>query len=674
MQGESLFIRLKIKIKTDPTATLVKNTEKDPKLSFYLSRDVSVSQSPVGPFPIFTNKSIQVDINCSDAPDIISFRHACIGITMSCDLSLKDDESQVDYGYSRVEPIAESVLFLQDVAEIYSRGQMIPMKLKDKTPLDVADRVERCVISIECTEYKPSKRIKFRDNHDFQQDYVEFQKMHDLYSKYIQFYKEHSAITREVAPMHIPEWRGHHTPIPACMWIKHSLNSDQYALFESFVDRCLDISLQLNGWTRKSFISVSEAQLSERDSKYDNKFNMCIKIACTTASIASNASDYVSDLSVLNDTERFKEVMSYIYAGDCEDLAFFIYLVLASLQNPSIVGSKSPDWLKTLSKIAKLYVPVLITGSATDPSMKRESSNDRDSLICHIFSGMFPRREMCSRLNIHPDKKKLIYAEMNKESRWNKWEDNVPSIVLEGTNMNCPLMNPLFSYAGRDISIAEKQKKMEDYRDAIEAVYPKLSLLSIELQQSNYTSTCMDESSFSPFYHMITNVWMDLSRFGLEIYDFSAGYDTGSRHTYGVGVFKWSDPKIDPSFCFEPVIVMTKEELDICRHVIEKEQPILIPKVSKSLKSSNIPAFLKQLAERHPNKSKKECDHTWVNEYVSYRINRREKLTTLPVIRQTLEDMFSDDERYYSSIEVIEHPIDENGELYVIELRLFPSR
>ena len=59
-------------------------------------------------------------------------------------------------------------------------------------------------------------------------------------------------------------------------------------------------------------------------STYDSRFNMCIKIVSVTALIAANALAYVSDLCMSNDTERFKEVMYNIYAGDCEDLAFFI--------------------------------------------------------------------------------------------------------------------------------------------------------------------------------------------------------------------------------------------------------------------------------------------------------------------------------------------------------------
>ena len=90
---------------------------------------------------------------------------------------------------------------------------------------------------------------------------------------------------------------------------------------------------------------------------------------------------------------------------------------------------------------------------------------------------------------------------------------------------------------------------MERYRELAESHYPKLGLFDIELQQTNYNALSVDETNFSPFYHIITNIWCDLSRFGLEIYDFSAGYNVGTAHTYGMSVCNWSNPSKDPNFC-----------------------------------------------------------------------------------------------------------------------------
>lgn len=674
MSKETLNITLRITAETDPTATLVKNTEKNPALSFYLSADVSASQCYIDPKPISKGDTVTVSFRCGDCYPVINLKDACIGITMVCDLSIKDDETQEDYGYHRMEPIAENILFLQDVRDIFSKKTRLKIKLRDKTPIEEADKLERCLVSIECTDFRISDRIKITGRHDFRDDYTETTKMDAIYTRYVKFYRSHSPRHKEIAPMHIPVWRGHHIPIPACMWIRHTIGSDQIPNFVAFVDRCLQVALELNGWKRKDFLSISKAQLQQTGSTYDVKFNMCIKILCVATSIASNASDYVADLTASEDTERFKEVISHMYAGDCEDLGFLIYFVCSTLQRKDVVRDNDPEWLKIISTMCKLYVPALITGSATDPSMKRESHADPDSFICHIYAGMLPRREMCKRLNIGSKQKEFIVASMEKEMTYNKWEESLPSLVLEGTNMNCPLMNPLFSYADKSINVAKKQMKMECYREKVETSYPRLTLLSIELQQINYTCINIKEKNFNAFYHMITNIWCDLSRFGLDIFDFSAGYNTGSGHTYGVSVFNWSNPQRDPAFCFEPVIVLTREEMEICERVIEKEQPILVPRVTSSVKENRIPKFLLQLAQKHLRKNKDPTEELWVRDYVSYRINRWEKITTSIPIKQAIESMFSDTNRFFDSIEVIEHPIDENGELYIGEIRLYPSK
>lgn len=673
MSAGSLSVTLRIKIETDPLSTLVQNTQSNPALSFYLSSDISPSQCNVDPIPISIGSTINVLLRCSDCAQTIDLRDACIGITMMCDLDIIDDETHTSYGYHRLEPIAEEIVFLQEMIDVYASDTALVVNLRDKTPIDDAEKIKRCVISIECINYTQSKNSRLVGKHDYHDDFVESSKMDEIYTRYVNFYKTHSARHKEIAPMHIPVWRGHHIPIPACMWIKHMISEYQIKDFIQFASRCFDIALDLNAWKKEDFVSVCSNQLKQTGSKYDSRFNMCIKIISVTSSIAANASAYVSDLCMSNDTERFKEVMSNIYAGDCEDLAFFIYTMCSSLQRRDIVDNNSPEWLSLISKICKLYVPVLVTGSATDPSMKRDSSSRNDSFMCHIYAGMFPRRELCYRLNIDSKQKDEIFSSMKREIPWNAWEEKLPSLILEGTNMNCPLMNPLFSYADRDYNIAQKQKKMECYRELVESHYPKLGLFDIELQQTNYVASCVDETNFSPFYHMITNIWCDLCRFGLEIYDFSVGYDTGMRHTYGISVCNWSNPSRDKKFCFEPVIVMSKEELKICERVINKEPPLLIPKTATMTQKKNIPECLLKLEKKYPKKATTTSDQMWVRDYISYRVTRWEKITTMPEMENVLREIFQGQDKFFDSVEILQHSIDIKGELYIGEIRLYPS-
>lgn len=663
-----LSLEIRATISNDPSSTFVPGYESDPSFLFYLSRDLSDGQNTQNT-GIIEKKvgSFSIVFDAKDIHNVVDLSQACIGITMFCRLEIKDDDLGKSCGYKRTQAIGEAIVYLEDLMNAYNTKHIQRVDVLDKSPADESDTLLRASLDLQVEKIDFSSDVTLKDTRSRGVEIQNAWRMVTLEQDFVRFYKTHTPVVSSIAPMHVPTWKGHSISIPAYMWIYHRIHRTRLAAFCKYFQRCLEISLSLHDWKLEEFLDVSKRQSYETASSYDPLFNLCIKIVATAGCVTSYATDYVSDLCNGKDVERFKETFGSYFAGDCEDVAFAIYLCLMTLLDPEMPRTNE-SWLAMCIYIVRLYVVTMMTGSATTPSMERTTGKNINKLICHIFSGMMPRKEFCKRLEIPGDEKNSIAEGMAIEIPFYPWQDRLPPLILEGTNMNCQLMEPWWTYAS-DKSIGNHLRTIEDYREFVETKYNNLSKLVIELQQCNYTCKgSLTEKNFSAFYHRVNNVWVDLTRFGSNKTDFSVGYGHSEAHTYGVSACSWSNPSMDGDYIFENIRELSPEDWDICMHTIDKEPPIEVPQVAEKTLSTHPPGFLAELCEKYPPKNRRMTPSPWKHTYVSYRLNRWEKLL-ITDMETTLRNILS--EGYYDGIKVLEYPMTSDGELYLGEIRLF---
>ena len=671
----ALQLRIKVRILNDPCRTLVPEYECKPSLSFFLSSDVDSSAW------ISESKSIShvqeswnVVFHIKQAPTRIDMKSACLGILMLCAFKMKEDEQEggKSFGYERKEPIGEGIVYLYDLLRnpqqeliviVYDKASSIP--------------VERCTIALSCIECKKATNILFIGQPSLKQDTEDAEKMLAIEQEFRRYYSIHRGTDSFVEPMHLPTWNGNHIPLPACMWMLSRLNMNVYGHdYYLLLRRCFDITLSLCNWNEEEFCSFVEKQMAETQDRYHFMFHMCVRTFAICISIVSYACDYISDLSMGEPIERFKVLLYQIWAGDCEDLAFVIFLFAMSILENNPFVNKKDRWYQCMKSIVLLYVPTMITGSATNPSMTKRTQQITDKdFICHVYTAMLSRVELQKRIQLRKEEKTMIQTAMQREFPFRSWEKYLPNVILEGTSMNCPLMNPMESYLDKNDpeteQVCQASREIDEYRESIEQRYHALTKMNIELMQTRSISR-LDISNFSTFYHKITNVWMDLRRYGLNhVFDFSLGYGTGLQHTYGISTCSWCNPSTDPEFVLEPIFRFNQEQMNIGCKTIEKQPPLVIPKVATSETKIQEPLFLKELEKHYPPpgpSSTSSNHHPWKRNYVSYRVNRWEK-TEIPDVKSALCTIM--EQRLYTSIHIVTYPITADGELYIGEIQLY---
>jgi len=646
----------------NPESTL-SDFEKGPiYFRFYLSSDVAprvkVEEVVIGD----NNASYIVTLNTNDCNNELAAQDACVCIEMLCRFEIFNDGengNKASFGYSRKSPIGESLIRLATFAK--SRGKEIKVNINDNTPFREEFRVIRCSMGVTCTLMEMGPTVKLTGSENFEVDYERHKAMSLLEDEYGAFYQAHRPTKDGIQFMHVPTWRGNYIPIPACMWLlKRQYMPTDYVYSRRLLQRCLDITIELDEWNKVEFYKILDAQLSSK--RLLPETIRCIKIITAAFCIVSNASDYVADLTEGKDTERFKNIRCGLYAGDCEDVSLEIYQEYMDLITDTFPGMSKNH--KTLQTICLLYIPMIVTGTASTPSMDR-SGDTSEELICHIYVSLRPRFDVLQRLTatIPRDIINGIRKQMLMEIPLFAFESELPIIVQEGTNMSCPLLNPFWSYT-KDLKLGKHIEEFENRIVSIEKQHNKLKDLMVEIKQKPYAGQAKMGDDFNNFYKVVNNVWIDMTRYGLGIMDFSVGYLVDGIHVYGVEMYDWCQLDSNDDFVFVPVFVMTEEQLAIAIKTLEKNPPFTPIDVSDNMQTPTaIPQRIRQLVEKKAASYSNKAGM----DYVSYRINRWEKITSAVI--SEIESCFSD--RSYVALDARHYSITKDGELYIGELRLY---
>jgi intein/homing endonuclease len=404
---------------------------------------------------------------------------------------------------------------------------------------------------------------------------------------------------------------------------------------------------------------------SKRRHGYDDLGETSIK------SVEPIGTAHVYDIEI-EDTHTFV-FRNGLLGHNCEDLGRAIYMLCSILRTQKESSYKDPILYWSI-KLIKLFVPVMITGVATAPSLGGNGENDD---ICHIYAALLPRMWFAECLS---DRRMAdtVYDGLQRQMPINQWEHvreaggeitGVPVQILEGTNYSNPLPAPLSLYMAspQDINtLVEDVNRMK----LTETQHPALARFGIQAQNPNVTAKgayTIQENGFSSFYRRPVGLWSDVPlSFGGNAVDFSIGYGDQSKEGYAVDMrdFVCMSKRIS----LLSVTTFDREDIDHMMNVLQQERPTLLPtapNASTPVPKSEMLTRLDSLCDRYNQIPPKRT--RMVAPFHSYRLNHLNKLTAEMIA--ALETVLQ--QGYYKAIQYYLHPLSRDGELYFIDVRLY---
>lgn len=614
----------------------------------------------------------------SSCHEVLEGQHALIGFQILRKVKPKSDDAS-PVAYVRYEPVADAVLYLSDLFEEPAKAKEYDLKLIDQ--------------AYPRTEYQRATiRVKYvRGSLQGAQLVGKFeQKEYDKQSRimgevinrhYASFMTSLKPSTKYIERIHVPRYPTSTLFVPASMFslelprlmAKESLSQEQTILLK----RCFDIALDMDGISEQEFISVVRDQVSERGKRFDptGKFNYCCKVFFDTCCLVANLCDYKSDLSTGQDCERFIVALRTL-TGDCEDLGHTAYVFLWIFYKTKTFAD---PLLQEVGRIAKLFVPGMITGEATLRSMKKDVSvNNCDEYdhICHIYGCASPRWFWKKRYRPNiacttPDPDVFIKSMYgNNPLPPMEWEEgNVRPWILEGTNWFNEFVLPVHMMASDPTvkqTIKIRDKSMQEARRSIEKKFPSMRRLGVQIQQQNHQADSYADfptDCLSEFYRRPITFWTEvLLEWGVMATDFTLCAD--GVH-YGVDFKDWMFTKdtlsIVPSFKYD------KHELEIARKILDQQRPVVLPKTYDYAFGHPI-SELDELKQLYPPPLARQF--SIVPPFTSYRLNHVSKLS--PQLFKELREILHQKEAGYYALDYHHYNVIE-GELTMIEIKLFRS-
>jgi hypothetical protein len=411
-----------------------------------------------------------------------------------------------------------------------------------------------------------------------------------------------------------------------------------------FLEHHVRIACDMNDWTLEELTTTLEEQFSS--STYEPLFSIACRIISEGLCLFANACDYVQDRSFESEVERFIDSFQCL-AGDCDDLArvaCYCCYVLYFYKEEDVVRKDSLFYW--LVKWMKLYVPGMLGGIASCPSLTREGGAYEDREIYHLYCGLLPTEFFARATN-------------RGYTPTYPWEKDAPLLILEGTNYCNALTAPIYVYLGKKI-----QNPTEVKRKEIEKIFKSFKDLSIHSQQEDYKSERaqdIPEEKFSHFYRRVLAFWTHDE----QVIDWSVGYGRQEEGTpsngYGVDFrdFVTKDEKIT----MVPSFVLQKDELDVIAESLERELPVRIDAIAQ-VKDMISPELSRSLTHRGEFVTKRVKDRPVFPRFISYRINHLSRLnkTILNELKECSK-VYKMDYRIFS--------ITGDGELYLIDIRLY---
>ena len=548
--------------------------------------------------------------------------HSGIAISLFSKLVISD--------YTRYEPLGGGFVFLKDLLE----NNVLALEIKDNS--ETTKKFVRMVLEIKLLDFKGITPL-------FDEEKNHKKIFNSILDRYDETFNE---ILKPTKPRykrlhiryHYPNITGIKTP------------ASTFAIYlppvcdPLFLEYHTRIACDMNGWSESDLIEVIEKQFKSK--KYDKIFNIVCKIIAEALCLFANACDYVSDKSFESDVERFIDSFQCL-SGDCEDLARVICYCCYILYFFDESKTKKDTLFYWLVKWMKLYVPGMTGGIANCPSLERDGFVSKENEIYHIYCSLIPLKYF-----------EQVTNKENIKGQYYEWEDNLPLLILEGTNYSNALLNPIFHYTGKKIP-----HPTESIRKKIEKKYPSLAELSIQSQQEHYKvehAHEIPENDFSGFYRRVLAFWSHNEK----ILDWSVGYGDQKKgndeNGYGVDFrdFVSKSEKIS----FIPSFIFKKDEFKLTLESIRKELPIRIDTVSKlSLIESK---ELSNLINNRTGFISVTNAKTLFPSFISYRLNHLKKLNP-----KLLESLRRCSEEYKIDYQIF--PITKDNELYLIDIRIY---
>ena len=659
-----------------------------------------------------------------------------LGIMLFCRKYIDVSPTQTK-SYWRYEPIGRVVI---PIEYLINNALRTPLKSYD---FDIVDQTDvksddqtRSRISIQSIsfvadpkEFKLLKDVQDINKHMEQYKY-EMKKWFDYYCNI------YGNVLQSTNPkfkrMHVPKWYAT-IEIPSVFYMTY-LPREKPDL--KFLDCLLNMALGSYELSPDWFIDTIRFQMIKRSYNYD--INICAKILACASTIFANSADYLSDISLGEDTERFINI-GLTFAGDCEDLAKEAYLVWMMIKqakhHPNI---EAFPLVKQASYLSEYYICGLTTcvactkslGSNTEEDQSSSSTTEMEGDTCHMIATVLPRKyffEALSRGNKNNNglnaeqiqqmklqaKTYKILPERVEEGLPGNWEQELPVLILEGTNWCTALQKPLHTYLPPNIS-AELRERVIDNQKLIQGAKiligkqfkTTIKRLPLEVEQMNVQINDpheVSENAISAFYRRQNNFLTVID--GVGIYDLSIGY-TDKKNVYSVDFRDYISAS--KAVNLSPVFVLTPKQIEIGLTIVDMEvaiTPRVLPdveKVKKILISKSEPLRrLLEIEDRYKPRSFKIIDRPssfekmdYKNEFMTederkiYAFTRNALCYKVNHINKLSMELVDDFERlleqgelkhangktiYINALKVEINPLCYH-ELYIIEIKLYVSR
>ena len=621
-----------------------------------------------------------------DAPVDVRSDEACIGFSLFCRTLVRDESSGVDYGYVRREPLGSGVAYVHDLLSLAAHRQEVQVALLDRSnqgaePRAILSvRLDRAIEGVTFSTAAPPSATERARRARLASAPIE---------RFMQAYEAGGGRFVPSVPqawnMHIPTWTTNTGPIPAAFFLAAKpVQAPDATVLRYFVQT----AIALQGWTEHEFLAVLRRQMSVGvdATTYDRRFNLVAKVFGDALTFTANCADYGGDHSARESVERFKFSRISLYLADCEDDGKEIELVAHSISIVARVATsieveeRDDALLYHVSRLARLYVFSMTTALAMTPSALKgqppgSPEDDATEYICHIYTNGVPRWNLVQRLEISSEQRLRVIESMSRDAPIARWEQELPMLVLEGTNWSTPLQRPLHLYAAESeqATVVAEQLRIERARAALERDSVGLRSLGVQIQQSNIGAASVSELSqerFSGFYRWVVDAWIDLRRHGItDVLDFTVAYPpadggTAGPYRYGADFRDWVEMR--ESVRFVPTYRLAPEETAEIEQVLAKIHPVpeivgplVLPEQTDAMRE------LRALCAKHPMRSEEQRT-AFVPPYILYRLNHQNKLTreVLDALAETIRA------GRVRGIACGMHAASADGELYLVEIRL----
>lgn len=614
---------------------LVTDSDFAPYLLFYMSRELD----PYGLFQrTLEYKQLEGTKSTFDAPIIrdigkyLEYEHkqncsvskvksdvrsskSTLGIMLFCRKYIDVSPTQ-EKSYWRYEPIGRVVI---PIEYLINNALRTPLKSYD---FDIVDQTDvksddqlRSKISIQSVSFvaadhhMPMMQFKLlKDVQDINKNMEQYK--HEM-KKWFDYYCHiYGNVLQSTNPkfkrMHVPKWYAT-IEIPSVFYMTY-LPREKPDL--KFLNCLLNMALNSYELSPDWFIDTIKYQMSKRSYNYD--INICAKILACASTIFANSADYLSDVSLGEDTERFINI-GLTFAGDCEDLAKEAYLVWMMIKqakhHPNIDAFPLVRYASYLSEyyICGLTTCVACTkslGSNTE-EQALSTTEEMEGDTCHMIATVLPRKyffEALARGNKNNNGLNAEQVEQMKlqaktynilperiEEGYGNWESELPVLILEGTNWCTALQKPLHTYLPPNISeelrerVIDNQKLIQGAKILIGKQFKStIKRLPLEVEQMNVQINDpheVSENAISAFYRRQNNFLTVID--GVGIFDLSIGY-ADKKNVYSVDFRDYISAS--KSVNLSPVFVLTPKQIEIGLTIVDMEvaiTPRVLPDVEK---------------------------------------------------------------------------------------------